>query len=271
MITEQIKGELLAISPSVRREYLLALKEYFPAQERPEPGNNGSPEDPKLIARGLVRRLISILPTLDSKTARELTEELEKAGFLQFSAGDDLLDAQLLGRLGLNPGEKLPPMRLGELSELLIDFAGEIDSLTWSFWARIAPGSSVRPEPLKSQFRQSIRRFLQGDKDLPAVQLKRALDKTRALLAGIFSGLTFFAERYAKKHLETFAPERIRASIGAGNSGMRLGVEQKCWKRYASLALGLNGPAIESQINHAIVLETEAAVARKSGGRNTAA
>jgi hypothetical protein len=268
LITEEIKSALLEIGPAARLEYLSALKEYFPTPERIESGDESPTESASpQSARQLVRRLASIFPTLDPQTASQLRQEIKETIFSK-EAVQEPLDAPLLGRLGLGPNEKLHPARLVELSEVLIDFAVETDRNAWSFWAQIAPNSPLRPEPLTAHFRRSVGQFLRSDKEISAATLKRALDKTGSLFSGILSSLSVFAEKYARRHLETFAPDRIRASVGGDSPGVRLGVEQKCWKRYTTLALALNGPSIEHQINRTIVSETEAAVANNSSRRS---
>jgi hypothetical protein len=81
------------------------------------------------------------------------------------------------------------------------------------------------------------------------------LDKTRQLFAGILSAIGPTGEIYARRHLETFAPEKIRATVETG--GFLTNLEQKCWRRYVVLASELNGPVIERQIVDTIVGYTE--------------
>jgi hypothetical protein len=96
------------------------------------------------------------------------------------------------------------------------------------------------------------------------LQIKQMLEKTRQLLAGLLSAIGPTGESYARHHLETFAPEKIRASVETG--GFLTNLEQKCWRRYVTLAGELNGPAVEKQIVDTIVTYAEEIVSGRKRG-----
>src|SRR5207244_30924 len=96
-----------------------------------------------------------------------------------------------------------------------------------------------------------------GDREVATLQVNQMLEKTRHVLAGLLSAIGSAGETYARHHLETFAPEKVRATVEAGSPGFLRNVEQNCWRRYVALTSELNGPAIEKQIVDAIVSYTE--------------
>jgi len=130
----------------------------------------------------------------------------------------------------------------------------------------MAPKSVVRRDSSEGS-RRTVGRYVAGDREVATLQVTQMLEKTRQLLAGLLAAIGPTGETYARHHLETFAPEKIRAAVEAASSGFLSNLEQKCWRRYVTLASDLNGPAIEKQIVGAIVSYAEEIVSgRKSGG-----
>jgi hypothetical protein len=183
--------------------------------------------------------------------------KFQAAGLIR--APDQVFDLppELRGKLGLNPEQRLDEERLTKLFAELLEIVGTLDNLIWNLWKAIGPKSIVQRDPADN-FRRTVGRYLAGDREVATLQIKQTLEKTRQLLAGLLSAIGPIGETYAKHHLETFAPEKIRASVETG--AFVTNVEQKCWRRYVTLAEELNGPAIEKQIVNAIVMYTEEVV-----------
>jgi hypothetical protein len=88
------------------------------------------------------------------------------------------------------------------------------------------------------------------------------LDKTRQITAGLLSAIGPAGEIFARKYLEKFAPDKIRASVESKSPGFIASVEQKCWRRYVELAAELSGQAVETQIVEGIVAYTEELISK---------
>jgi hypothetical protein len=136
----------------------------------------------------------------------------------------------------------------------LLEMVVALDHLIWNLWKTIAPKSVVRRDAGEG-FRRTVGHYVAGDREVATLQVTQMLEKTRQLLASLLAAIGPTGETYARRHLETFAPEKIRAGVEAG--GFLSNIEQKCWRRYVTLASELNGPAIEKQIVDAIVSYTE--------------
>lgn len=264
-LVEEIGRSLRDIVESRRPEYLAGLRERFPTAERVEVTKPAptpvSGETIELSPQELAEQLIDHVPDLTTEMKAMLAERLQAAGLSVERAKGVELPLELLGKLGLGPDQALDEQRLGKLLAALLDLVATQDSLVWNLWKNIAPKSIVRREAAEN-LRRTVGRYLAGDREVATLQITQMLDKTRQLTIGLLSALGPAGETYARHHLETFAPEKIRATVEAGSPGFLTNVEQKCWRKYVELAGELSGPAVENQIVNAIVAYTEEIIAR---------
>ena len=82
------------------------------------------------------------------------------------------------------------------------------------------------------------------------------------LFAGLLSAIGPAGEIFARKYMEKFAPEKIRAVVESKSPGFIANVEQKCWRRYLELAADLSGQAVETEMVEGIVNYTEELISR---------
>jgi len=263
-LIEEIERSLKGIGESRRNDYLDALVRCFPAPER----IGDAPVDPSPVAEPvkktveeLAEEILGRVDEFNNEGKEWLLSKFQAAGLI--AVKDQVLDLppELRGKFGLGPEQRLDEERLAKLFAVSLEMVGTLDNLIWNLWKTIAPKSAVQRDQADN-IRRTIGGYLAGDREVATLQITQALDKTRQLLAGLLSAIGPTGETYAKHHLETFAPEKIRASVETGT--FITNVEQKCWRRYVSLAEQLNGPAIEKQIVDAIVTYTEEVVS----GRN---
>jgi hypothetical protein len=267
-LTEEIERSLKAVAGSRRREFLDALARCFPGPERigisrpdaipaPIAATSKTPEE-------LAEDLIDRLPELTKESRAWLVERFRSMGLVE--APDRGLDLPpgLRGKLGLSLEQSLDEERLTKLLAVLLEMVATLDNLVWSLWKTIAPKSAVQREA-GDGLRRTVGRYVAGDREVATLQISQMLDKTRQLFASLLSAIGPTGETYARNHLETFAPEKIRATVETG--GFLTNVEQKCWRRYLVLASELSGPLIEKQIIDTIVNYTEEILSgRRRGG-----
>jgi hypothetical protein len=271
-LAEEIERSLKDVVDSRRAEYLDALAHRFPGPERigaVPPSPAPAPIEPvKRTVEEVAEELFGRAAELTDEGKARLVERLRSLGLIGPPDRGIDLPPELRGKLGLNPDQVLDEERLSKLLAALLEMVATLDSLIWNLWKTIAPKSAVQRDP-GDGFRRTIGRYLAGDREVATLQIKQMLEKTRQLLAGLLSAIGPTGESYARHHLQTFAPEKIRATVETG--GFLTNVEQKCWRRYVTLAGELNGPAIEKQIVDAIVTYTEEVVSgRKRGGPEAA-
>ncbi|MBV9391976.1 MAG: hypothetical protein JOY96_08810 [Verrucomicrobia bacterium] len=263
-LSEELKRLIKEIPENQRREYLARLGERFPRPERARRTVSVAPPPPpvELSLIELADELISRKTELNSENRAILIQKLHLAGFLVARERGMQLPPELLAKIGLTPEQELDNERLARLFAALLDVVVTLDHLIWVLWKTLAPKSIVRREAGANDLRKSIGRYLSGDREVATLQITQMLDKTRQLIGGILSAIGPAGETYARRHLQTFAPEKIRAAVEAGNSGFLSSVEQKCWRKYVDLASALSGPEVEKQIVDAIVSYTEELISR---------
>jgi hypothetical protein len=266
-LIEEIERSLKGIVESRRTEYLDALVSRFPGPERVGAApSNPSPalaEPVKRTVEELAEELLDRANEFSKEGKERLASRFQTAGLIAAQQPIFDLPPELRGKIGLNPEKALDEERLAKLFAAQLEMVATLDTLIWSLWKAIAPKSVVQRDPGEN-FRRTIGRYLAGDREVATLQITQALDKTRQLLAGLLSAIGPTGESYARHHLETFAPEKIRASIETG--AFTTNVEQKCWRRYVTLAGELNGPAIEKQIVDTIVAYAEEIVSGRKRG-----
>jgi hypothetical protein len=266
-LVEEIERSLKGIVESRRAEYLEALGRRFPGPERigAAPANPAptAVEPTKKTVEELAAELLGRADEFTKEGKERLVSRLQGAGLLAAPEGVADLPPELRGKLGLSPEQVLDEERVMKLFAALVEMVATLDNLIWSLWKTIAPKSVVQRDPGEN-FRRTIGRYLAGDREVATLQIKQMLDKTRQLLAALLSAIGPTGESYARNHLETFAPEKIRAAVETG--GFLTNAEQKCWRRYVTLAAELNGPTIEKQIVDTIVTYTEEIVSGRKRG-----
>jgi hypothetical protein len=269
-LIEEIERSLKDVPDSRRAGYLDALAHRFPGPERIEVEPQApipTPVEPaKKTVEELAEELLDRAGELTKERKVELTERFQAIGLVPSPSGGLNLPPELRGKLGLTPDQALDEDRLNKLFAALLEMTMTLDQLIWNLWKTIAPKSVVRRDSGEGS-RRTVGRYLAGDREVATLQVTQMLEKTRQLLAGLLAAIGPTGETYARHHLETFAPEKIRAAVEAASSGFLSNPEQKCWRRYVTLASDLNGPAIEKKIVGAIVSYAEEIVlGRKSGG-----
>jgi hypothetical protein len=263
-LVEEIERSIKDVSESRRSEYLAALIERFPGPERIDtPNFKPAPVDKvKQSAQEVADELLARLPELSRDAKAVLAQKLQAVGlFVSPNKGIEL-PLELLGKLGMTPNDSLDEQRVIKLFTALLELVITLDHLIWNVWKNIAPKSSVRRDQASDNPRRIVGRYLSGDREVATLQITQMLDKTRQITAGLLSAIGPAGEIFARKHLEKFAPEKIRAGLESKSPGFIAGVEQKCWRRYVELAAELSGQAVEAQIVDGIVAYTEELISR---------
>jgi hypothetical protein len=263
-LVEEIERSIKDVVESRRSEYLAALMERFPGPERIDAPYFKPPEVDvaERSAQEVADELIARLPELSKEARAVLAQKLQAVGlFVSPSRGIEL-PLELLGKLGMTPKEALDEERLTKLLTALLEIVVTLDHLIWNVWKNIAPKSVVRRDQGGDNPRRTIGRYLSGDREVATLQITQMLDKTRQLTAGLLSAIGPAGEIFARKHLEKFAPEKIRASLESKSPGFISNIDQKCWRRYVELAAELSGQGVEMQIIDGIVAYTEELISR---------
>ena len=263
-LVEEIERSIKDVGGSKRSEYLAALMERFPGPERID-APYFKPPEAETVERGpqeIADELIARLPEFSNEAKAALVQQLQALGLFVSPSNGIELPLELLGKLGISPKETLDEERLIKLFTALLEMVVTLDHLIWNVWKNVAPKSNVRREQGGDNPRRTIGRYLSGDREVATLQITQMLEKTRQLTAGLLSAIGPAGEIFARKHLEKFAPEKIRVGVESKSTGFISNVELKCWRRYVELAADLSGQAVETQIVDGIVAYTEELISR---------
>jgi hypothetical protein len=263
-LVEEIERSIKDVVESRRSEYLAALMERFPGPERIDAPYFKPPEveTAERTAQDVADELISRVHELSRDARAALAQRLQALGVFAPQGKGVELPLEVLGKLGITPNESLDQERLIKLFTALLEIVVTLDHLIWKVWKNVAPKSTVRRDQSSENPRRLIGRYLSGDREVATLQINQMLDKTRQLTAGLLSAVGPAGEIFARKYLEKFAPDKIRAGVESKSPGFISNVEQKCWRRYVELAADLSGQAVEMQILEGIVAYTEELISR---------
>ena len=263
-LVEEIERSIKGVAESRRSEYLSALMERFPGPERIDAPYFKPPEveTVRRTAQDVANELISRLSEFSKEEKAALAQKLQALGLFVAPRAGIELPLELLGKLGITPQEPLDEERLTKLLSALLEMFVTLDHLIWNVWKNVAPKSNLRRDQGSDNPRRAIGRYLAGDREVATLQITQMLDKTRQLTAGLLSAIGPAGEIFARKYLEKFAPEKIRAGIESKSPGFIANVDQKCWRRYLELAADLSGHAVETQMVEGIVAYTEELISR---------
>ena len=150
--------------------------------------------------------------------------------------------------LGLPPTEHVDAASAAELAAMLVEFA--------------TAARSGRVEHLEDRFPQlPLKRAdppgRPWQSSPPATRPPRArlkirqdLERLRQLTAALTASVNQAGRVFAQKHVETFAPAQIEqlAKVSGGASGVLVGHEVKCWRKYVELAAPHDAQSIERDL-----------------------
>ncbi|RFC44878.1 MAG: hypothetical protein DVB28_000854 [Verrucomicrobia bacterium] len=260
-LQQEIRRALEDIVPERRKEYMEALAPYFPQGENSSPV--AVPAVPGLEApltpEELLANLVRIAPLLPKRKLESFSLELQKAGYLPLET-TALIDAppeDLRGVFPMEEGRQVDLQRLYRLVHILGEFYVSLDKVTWNIWRALAPKSTFRKEnsPLNDVSKMGGR-YLTGDSEVSAEQLKQITGRLRQLLAGVLTAIGPAGRSFAQKHLARFSPDAIRDIVNQ-EAGFFSNLEQKCWRKYSELNQELSADGIEGELQEAIARYTE--------------
>lgn len=265
-LVDEVRRALKEVDASRKEEFLAVLESRFPVEalegkteQPPPPVVEATPEE-------TLDRLIAQAGRLTSEAKAVFGQKLQAAGIFPPPVEGGLrLAPEVLQRLALASSEDISVERAGKLLGAMVEMAAALDNLIWNLWKNAAPRSLYRRDR-QGDLRKTIGIYLSGDPELSTAEVTQLLEKTRQLIAGVISAIGPAGETYARRHLETYAPEKIRTAC-AGAGGFMGVSEQRLWRKYVELADQLNGPAVEKQIVDAIVNYTEDLVLGAGHGR----
>jgi PAS domain S-box-containing protein len=209
--------------------------------------------DPVLVTG----KLIELFPSLEPVQQQAIILRLVAAGLASTSKGALPVTgiSNLRGKFQLPDTDAIDPGRLIELFLLLADFAVALDTLVWSTWKQLAPGSEVRRSGNGSlagnghlPMRKLFGAYLGTESTIPRGQVAYDLERSRALIGALLASMGQAGQEFAKKYRAKFEPLEIERLAALQGGGLLTSKDAKCWRTYRDLATELDPAKMEAEV-----------------------
>jgi hypothetical protein len=255
-IEDELEGALRDLTAEQRPGYVRALAEHFPTafvleQEAPDatPADN-SPE-------ALVEALVKIAPQLPKSLLAEFGLRLQQAGYMEIKS-TTLMDAppeEVLRTIPLDPAQPVDLQRLYRTFAVFAEFYISLDTIVWRIWQELAPKSMIRREP--GDIRRLGARYLQGDREVAAEQIRQMVEKSRMLTAGLLGAIPAGAAAFLARFSDEFSPEGIGALAKSDRNIPGWTDDAKSWNQYKKMFEDRRGKLFEEKMYEALARKAE--------------
>jgi hypothetical protein len=248
-LLKELKAALEQVPHLDRRSFLDELAQRFPTwQQKPQPPKDGpapQPEPMDLIS--LLRRLAEHGQKLSESQRRDLLGQLGKAwGITAKAEAAEPPPQGWRSKLALAAGDQVDAARATELFSLLVDFVQALDPLVTKTWKGINANANNR----RTDWTRAMARYVRGDRDAAVPQ---ELLELRQLTAALTNVLPQLGHRLHQRHLLRFRPADIEEAVRVEGGVWPVGLEAKCWRKYAKLAAALEESPVEAAISQVII------------------
>lgn len=255
-LAEEIERALKEVPPSKRKGCLEALGDQFPAWQVAavaEDTKSTKAEVTQVTPEQLIEMLLKVAPQLSPEQKKAFAQKLLDGGLAvtESRSGPVETPPELQKLLNLPPGSAIEAARGIKLLSELAQFVFSLEPLVWNSWRQIAPRSGIRKE---QDPKAMSAKYLNGDGEISAQQLKQVLEQTRKLIIGLLMALGGAGRKYAETYLERFSPEAIRSQAEMMKGPLMASKEAKSWTRYIDLHKEFaTEQVIEKEIQEAVV------------------
>jgi hypothetical protein len=192
--------------------------------------------------QGLLARVVALVGADQAKSKQAVD-------FLSRSLGIDAppvepapvepgLPAEVIEQLARLLGAKPEAMDVSTILAMLprlLQLAMDLDKVSWSVWASMSTGSTIRRDV---ELQQTLSRSATGAMKLTPQQV-RAVSDAVAKLSGLTVGLVTQLEQagaYAQEHYRQVSPGRVETAVKeSGRGGILRNNASMCWEHFASL------------------------------------
>ena len=267
-LADAVQGALKDVTPDKRSRHAQALAEHFPsgfitnAQAVDATPSQNSPE-------ALVEALVKIAPKLPKSLLASFGLQLQEAGYMEVKS-TTLMDAppeDLLKSIPLDPLQPIDIQRLYRTLAIFADYYIGLETIIWRTWQELAPTSPVRRDTTSAgDVRKTCTRYLQGDREVAAEQLRQIVEKTRKVMGGLLGAIPAGGAAFLERFQSEFSPEKIATLAKADKSlgGWIVSEEAKNWTKYKKMIEDQTGQVFEEKMYEAIARKAEALM----GGTN---
>jgi len=259
-LDDEVKRALKDIAPEKRSRYVQALAEHFPTGFITNaPSVDATPSDNSPEA--LIEALVTIAPKLPKSLLVSFGLRLQEAGFGEIKS-TTLMDAppdDLLKSIPLDPLQPVDLQRLYRALAIFAEYYIGLETIIWRTWQELAPTSPVRRDAtVGGDVKKVTARYLQGDREVAAEQLRQIVEKTRKLMGGLLGAIPSGGAAFLERFLSEFSPEKVAALAKADKSLGGWTDDAKSWNKYKKMVEDQKGQVFEEKMYEAIARKAEA-------------
>jgi hypothetical protein len=267
-IEDELDGALKEISIEKQPGYVMALAAHFPtATVVKQAGPEAKPQDNSPEA--LVEALVKVAPQLPKSLLADFGLRLQQAGYMAIKS-TTLMDEppeEIRKVFPLDPAQPVDIQRLYRALAVYAEFYIGLEAILWRIWHELAAKSIIRREP--GDVKKLTARYLQGDREVAAEQLRHVIEKTRMLMGGLLGAIPAGAAAFMARFTDEFAPENVAAlaKVGRGVGGWT--EDARNWNQYKKLFEDRRGKAFEEQMYEALARRAESLMTGTGNRRET--
>ena len=259
-LDDEVKRALKDIAPEKRGRYAQALAEHFPTgfiTNAPTVDATPSENSPE----ALVEALVKIAPKLPKSLLADFGLRLQEAGYMELKS-TTLMDAppdDLLKSIPLDPLQPVDLQRLYRTLAIFAEYYIGLETIIWRTWQELAPSSPVKREHgAAGDVKKTTARYLQGDREVAAEQVRQIVERTRKLMGGLLGAIPSGGAAFLERFLAEFSPDKVAALAKADKSLGGWTEDAKNWNKYRKMFEDQKGQVFEEKMYEAIARKAEA-------------
>lgn len=266
-LAEEIERSLLQVRGDEQEEFLSILASRFPSWESDRGAASGVERTQSAADRKelndpafLASRLIEVCKDLPENKREAVKAALGRGGLLGGGTSDWPPEELAKLRKAVFGGEavSIDASRVLQMLRMLMDFATQVDKLTWQTSQEMSGRGAGRP---KRPLAKTAARFLTAHEQAPSGVVEQDIEELRKLTAA-FVLACGRAGSIAYQKVEKLRPSAIEDFI---RGSLMKGKGAACWEKYCELASTTLDPAqFEMEIRREIARHVEVTV----GGRS---
>lgn len=256
----------------MRREYLLSLRDRFPALLKPGESDRqqfpamDTPDRAAFSAAEIgVAEALSVLEknwdTVGSDFQLLLKDRLGLGGSVSLEVDSklagaedtavitpekEIASAELIRFLKMPEEVEIRSEHLQEAVLLLLKALAQVDALATQVFRQVG----VTRDLGRMDLRKAMGNYLSGA-EATEVEISAMIDETRRKVALIISSVAGLSASFSQAFSNRFHPKSIERAAGTG--GLLRGKESACWKKYVAMAGDFQPEKIEKAVNDHLV------------------
>lgn len=259
LVEQHLRERVSSVADSRRRECLQALALLFPLRDISSATHSNSTA---VTPESWVAALDSVKDHMTPELKKELLDRLQAAGLLPERGGARTAGIPMPNAVQpMLPKQDLNPAMVSQMLDVMFEALWRLDDSFRAAWKGVAGFGNVDHQLPAESFKETMAKFLTGDKDVPWRMMKDRIEWTTVLAPAALVALMPACDA-VEEELRTIMPEEIkkRAEVTFFNK------EVAWWKEYETSIRKLHFEALKKAFCSRII-DRARVLARLQGGQ----